>query len=223
MMMKTGKIGSKKALEVILSRIAGFPSAKVRIEQYMTPSSIAAEILWFGALKDHIEGKVILDLGCGTGILGIGAALLGAQKVIFVDSDSSALDIARKNYARVKSEIYTPGDTLFLHADINDVGPFKENIDLVLQNPPFGVKDKHADKIFLEKAFSLADRMYTFHKSESKQFISAISSDHNFKINHYFEFDYPLKQTMVFHSKRIHYITVGCWLLEREKTKRNLK
>ena len=33
-----GKIGSKKALEVVLSRLKGFEKAKVSVEQYCTPT-----------------------------------------------------------------------------------------------------------------------------------------------------------------------------------------
>ncbi len=44
-----------------------------------------------------VKGKNILDMGCGSGILGIGAALLGADKVLCVDIDKNATDIAAKN------------------------------------------------------------------------------------------------------------------------------
>lgn len=44
-----------------------------------------------------VQGKNVLDMGCGSGILGIGAALLGAEKVLCVDIDKNATDIAAKN------------------------------------------------------------------------------------------------------------------------------
>lgn len=50
--------------------------------------------------KVDTEEKSVLDMGCGSGILGIGAALLGAKSVLCVDIDKNATDIAKKN-ARV--------------------------------------------------------------------------------------------------------------------------
>ena len=50
------------------------------------------------ALEDiSLEGVSVLDMGCGNGILGIGALLLGAKDVLAVDIDKNAVDIAVKN------------------------------------------------------------------------------------------------------------------------------
>ncbi|MFM1843724.1 MAG: ribosomal protein methyltransferase PrmA [Cyanobacteriota bacterium] len=43
------------------------------------------------------NGLVLADIGCGSGILGIGAVLLGAHKVYGVDNDPLAVDAARSN------------------------------------------------------------------------------------------------------------------------------
>jgi ribosomal protein L11 methyltransferase len=49
-------------------------------------------------MKDRsIKCWKVLDVGCGTGILGITAAKLGAQDVICVDIDKKAAEIAREN------------------------------------------------------------------------------------------------------------------------------
>jgi len=51
-------------------------------------------------MKDRsIKSWKVLDVGCGTGILGITAAKLGAQDVICVDIDKKAVEIARENAA----------------------------------------------------------------------------------------------------------------------------
>lgn len=44
-----------------------------------------------------IEGKTVLDLGCGSGILGIAALKLGAKSVMAVDIDPQALTATRHN------------------------------------------------------------------------------------------------------------------------------
>ena len=48
-------------------------------------------------------GCTLLDMGCGSGILGIAAALLGAGDITAVDIDANAVRIASENFERVKS------------------------------------------------------------------------------------------------------------------------
>lgn len=50
------------------------------------------------ALEDY-NGKQVLDLGCGSGILGIAALLLGAENVVGCDIDEKAPKVARENAA----------------------------------------------------------------------------------------------------------------------------
>lgn len=59
-----------------------------------------------------LKGKYVIDYGCGSGILAIAAALLGAERVIGVDTDPQALEATRVNAARngVEIEAYLPGD-----------------------------------------------------------------------------------------------------------------
>ena len=47
-----------------------------------------------------VAGKSVLDMGCGSGILGIGALKLGASHVTAVDIDSNAAAIAERNFER---------------------------------------------------------------------------------------------------------------------------
>lgn len=51
-------------------------------------------------LERHVEpGRSVIDIGCGSGILAIAAAKLGAAPVLAVDIDAVALDNARHNAA----------------------------------------------------------------------------------------------------------------------------
>ncbi len=60
----------------------------------------------------NVKDKVVIDYGCGSGILAIAAALLGAKKVIGVDTDPQALEATQANAERngVKIDTYLPDD-----------------------------------------------------------------------------------------------------------------
>lgn len=70
-----------------------------------------------------VAGKQITDYGCGSGILGLAALLLGAKHVIGVDTDPQALEASRDNARRNSVEdhrldLYLPGKDPDTQADI---------------------------------------------------------------------------------------------------------
>lgn len=199
-------------LAVALSRLEGFHKPRLKQEQYLMDSEIGASVLWNAYLLGDISGRVIADLGCGTGILGIGALLLGAESVYFVDSDKDALTITKNNISKVKSEGFKLGHAEF---KCQDVGKLKIKPEIVLQNPPFGTKVRHMDINFLEKALKMANVVYSFHKSETKGYLSSFSAKNGFEITHLWDFKFPIKATFDFHRRRIHRINVSCLRLCR--------
>ncbi len=66
-----------------------------------------------------VADKRVLDFGCGSGILALAAARLGAQRIVAVDIDPAACEVARENAARndcARLEIMRPdelGDARF--------------------------------------------------------------------------------------------------------------
>jgi putative methylase len=201
---------SKSSLAITLSKLEGFTDPKVKQEQYIMDSEVGASALWNMQLLGDIGGKVIVDLGCGTGILGIGLLMLGAKKVTFLDSDRSALYIAKKNLDKVKSECLTIMESDFICKDIREISIKSVKADLVVENPPFGTKIEHIDTLFLEKALDIAPIVYSFHKSETKAFLEKFASKKNAKMTHAWDFSYPLKSTFSFHRRQIHRINVSC-------------
>jgi ribosomal protein L11 methyltransferase len=55
---------------------------------------------WLAAQPAAVAGHSVLDYGCGSGILAIGAALLGAGPVLAVDIDPAAVRATRDNAQR---------------------------------------------------------------------------------------------------------------------------
>jgi ribosomal protein L11 methyltransferase len=58
--------------------------------------------------------KTVLDLGCGSGILGISCATLGAESVLAIDIDPLAVDEARKNVKinRLDSKVHVANNSI---------------------------------------------------------------------------------------------------------------
>ena len=69
-----------------------------------------------------LKGKTLIDYGCGSGVLGIAALLLGAANVIAIDHDPQALMAtaanARQNGVDDRLATYTSGEAPPIAADI---------------------------------------------------------------------------------------------------------
>ena len=203
---------TQKTLAVELSRLASFKDASTNLEQYSTESNVAAELIWDANNFNLIKDKTIIDLGAGTGILGIGCLLMGAKHILFVKKDSKAIQILKNNLKHIENLYEINGTYEILNEDIV---LFNTPADLVIQNPPFGTKNKNIDTVFLEKALFLAPTVITMHKTTTEQYIQELISKKNYTIRRKYHFMYPLKKTMPQHKQAIEYINVSGWLLER--------
>ncbi|MEA5037713.1 Ribosomal protein L11 methyltransferase [bioreactor metagenome] len=158
-----------RQLEMCLQKIQGFRSPKADIEQYMTPAPLAARLLHEAALAGDICEMKVVDLGCGTGMLSIGAALLGAS-VVGIDIDEAALKIARKNAEAFGVDIE------WIRMRIDETAkPF--TADTVLMNPPFGAQKEHADRPFIDFALQTAPVCYGIFNKGSIPFLKAYTKD----------------------------------------------
>ena len=79
-----------KHLIAELEGVKTWEKPKVALEQYPTSPEIAAHMLLNALEEGDIEDAAVADLGCGGGILGIGAAILGASHVVAIDLDQRA-------------------------------------------------------------------------------------------------------------------------------------
>ncbi len=199
-----------KQLEMTLQRLNGFPRPKAALEQYQTPAPLAARLLYHALMKGDIEGKSVVDLGCGTGMLAIGAALLGAESVTGFDIDEGALALARENARLLDAEV------TFLSADLQD-GECREQIgacDTVVMNPPFGAQKAHADRPFIDCALSVADITYSIFNAGSIPFVEAYTAQRA-EITEKIGGAFPIKRTFAFHTKDVQEIEVEILRLKR--------
>ena len=71
---------------------------------------------WLDALADagELEGRTVLDFGCGSGILALAALKLGAARAVGVDNDPQALiathDNAERNGVDERMNVFLPAD-----------------------------------------------------------------------------------------------------------------
>ncbi len=198
---------TKSGLAISLSRLKTFSSPKLLLEQYPTDSEVAASVLWAAYMNGDVKGKTIADFGCGTGVLGIGCLLLGAEKAYFVDNDAEALSAAADNLSALKLKGYE-----LINGGISKVSL---KADVVVQNPPFGTKLAHADRVFLMKAFATASIIYSIHKAASISFVDKLSRDNGFRVTNILRFMMPLRSSFSFHRRRLKRIDVACFRIEK--------
>lgn len=186
----------QRKLEMLLEEIEGFSDPELELEQYQTPSLLAAEILHFAYMQGDLDDSV-QDLGCGTGILAIGAKLLGARKVVGYDTDPKALEVARKNAEKLGAEVE------FVCSDISEV---LERVKTTIMNPPFGARVKGRDRPFLSSALRTSEVIYSIHNRGSLAFIQKFIKPA--VITHSYVAKFPLKRTFDFHQKEREVIEV---------------
>ncbi|MBN2488002.1 MAG: methyltransferase [Methanosarcinaceae archaeon] len=193
----------QRKLEMVLERVEGFVSPNAALEQYATPAVLAAEVLHYAYMKGDIMDTVY-DLGCGTGILAIGAKLLGADRVVGFDSDAEALKIAEKNAEKLGVDVE------FVPSDIRDVSG---HANTVIMNPPFGAQVKGSDRPFLLTALKVSDVIYSIHNCGSHDFIRKFITPA--VITEWYTTVFPIKRTFKFHKKDVERVEVEIYRIMR--------
>lgn len=193
------KITRKKHLEMRLQNIPSHPNPKVNLEQYTTPSVIASDLVWNAFSLGDIDGKNILDLGCGTGIFAIASALMGADLAVGVDIDDDSINLANEFSCNLNVD-----NLKFIQSDISDFN-CEFNADTVFQNPPFGSQrkaDSGQDLKFVKKAIELKSNvLYSFHMASTEDFLINFYSENNLDISHIFRYNFPIPKIYDFHTK----------------------
>eukprot|EP00123_Amoebidium_parasiticum_P021727 comp7262_c0_seq1/m.2967 comp7262_c0_seq1/g.2967 ORF comp7262_c0_seq1/g.2967 comp7262_c0_seq1/m.2967 type:complete len:211 (-) comp7262_c0_seq1:430-1062(-) len=187
-----------RELEEYLQDVSAFEKPKIQLEQYPTPPHIAARIVYtmetsFGDISD----KMVADLGCGCGVLGIGATLMGSGHTVGFDIDTDALDIARDNI----EEMEIPVD--LVNADVLSL-PAVRQFDTIITNPPFGTKqNKGIDMLFLKQGIEMATTVvYSLHKTSTREHIKKKALEWGVKMEVVAELRYDIPQMYKFHKQK---------------------
>ena len=198
-------------LERWLQSVEAHPSPEAFHEQYTIPVGVASEMLFLAAyVHDDVISRTVADLGCGTGRLALGAVLLGATEAVGIDIDRTSVKTAKENAARLGVEERTN----WVNCSIDVL---HGNFDTVLQNPPFGVQKRSADRRFLLKALELAPKVYSLHKSgeDNRAFIKRFIERHGGKVTSIYQMKLNIPKMFKFHTKRRHEVDVDLYRIER--------
>lgn len=224
-----------------LQDIAPFTEPKIELEQYPTGPHLASRLLYTASSLfvifllfqhtsanksesslpfqvahsfDEFEGQVVADLGCGTAMLSIGAAILGAAHVIGVDVDADALEVARENIDEFEDHL--PIDLVQSTVQALVLQP-RLQADTVIMNPPFGTRQKGADMDFLRVAFRVSRHsIYSLHKSSTREHIKKVATKElgarSAAVVAQLRYDLPA--TYAFHRQKSKDIEVDLWRFE---------
>jgi len=166
------------------------------LEQYMTPATIAADIIFTAHQFGDIGDKIVIDLGCGTGIFSIGACLTGAKKVLGIDIDKNSIQTAQE---------YAKKQNLPIDYRVQDVKDVTCCGDTVIMNPPFGAQKSNlqADRAFLEKGCEIAQVVYSIHLKKTIPFIEKLVTSLDGDITYRKGYRFPIRWMFDFHKKEV--------------------
>ncbi|MBP1929529.1 putative methylase [Methanolinea mesophila] len=199
-----------RQLEMKLERLSGFSSPDPGKEQYRTPAPLAARLLFHAWSRGDIEGKKVIDLGCGTGVLSVGAALLGADEVTGIDIDPAALEVAERNATGAGVTVGLVRGDLADPAVVAGLPPG----DTVVMNPPFGAQTLHADRPFIDAALRLAPVTYGIFNAGSRSFLTSYLQGRGV-VDEVVAGVIPIKKTFAFHTREVREIPVEIMVLRR--------
>ncbi|MFB6193108.1 MAG: METTL5 family protein [Candidatus Nanohaloarchaea archaeon] len=183
----------KTELKKQLSKISDFENPRISLEQYRTPPALAADLLHTAYMQEDIEGLKVADLGAGTGMLSLGAALLGAE-VLAVEKEDEAVRILEENAKDLGLEVEIVQE---------DIEEFDQDVDTVLMNPPFS---QHSDigLKFWEKALEHGDAVYGISPRGLRERIKDFVGNSSHEVLAVEEFSISLPPSYGFHTEESH-------------------
>ncbi|EMA64773.1 methyltransferase small [Halorubrum distributum JCM 13561] len=205
-------MATKRSLATKLGVVAGFERPNAALEQYPTPPELAAHVVHLADLHGDVDGRTVIDLGAGTGMLALAAALRGPARVVGLELDGGALATARDNERRVAASApvhWVRGDATRPPLNVSEPAT-------VVMNPPFGAQDgnRNADREFLAAARDLADVSYSVHNAGSREFIEAFAADEGGEVTHAFAAEFRIDAQFDHHTDEAREIDTEVYRIE---------
>ncbi|MBD3198053.1 MAG: methyltransferase [Candidatus Lokiarchaeota archaeon] len=220
-MFWSGIVIRKKDLIALIQSTETFTNPKLQLEQYTIDAACAVDIVFFAGIEfDDINGKLILDIGSGTGRLSIASAYLKAHTILSLDIDIDALEILRKNITSLDlNNIIFPICTDIRLFNLSNSILSDEVQITTIMNPPFGVQERKADRAFLNMAFSISDVIYSIHLSNRyvRKFIKKYASKFDWNVDFVLPYTMILEKTYPFHDKSKKEIVVDVYRFKKNR------
>ena len=199
-----------KKLAIELSRLQQHPQLSVKLEQYPTEGDLAAFFVLAIDQLDQLEGKHVVDLGAGNGILGIGCTYFGCSKVTMIEGDLEVAKIAQQNSLEImpknNCKIEVVGDMITSSYERQI-----ENADIVVLNPPWGFQTPKADRPIVDYAFRLQPKVvYVIHSAKSNH-LSKIGKEFGYDCEIVFQSNFRLPPKFAHQSRKMKDTEVKCW------------
>jgi putative methylase len=188
------------------------------LEQYSIEGELAArwlmDIIEFG---DLTEGCMVADLGCGNGIMAIGALHLGAGTALAIEADEEALGVAKSN---LKGEgFWQMGVPIHATIGVDDLDAILgaeryslSDVDLVISNPPWGRQKQHADRPFFQAIINCGATAHLLHSANATH-IEPFFSSAGWNAEKYGTADFALPANYEHHTSQRNKTRVAFWRL----------
>ncbi len=199
-----------KHLAIELSKLSPHPQQAVELEQYATEGDLAAFFVLAIDQLDIINGKNIVDLGAGNGILGIGCGILGAKNVTLIEGDSKVCEITKQNTSAIIEKYATNFTTINCMIGVDEV-PENLPCDIVIMNPPWGFQSSKADRPLLEYGFKLEpSSLYVIHSANATH-LEQLGKANGYDCEIVFESNFRLPPKYMHQSRKMGETEIKCW------------
>lgn len=199
-----------KHLAIELSKLQQHPQHSVELEQYSTEGDLASFFVLAIDQLDLLEGKTVVDIGAGNGVLGLGCAMIGASNVVLVEGDQAVVTVANENSLKVMNKHNCSIETVQCMVGQESAPEYLE-VDIVVMNPPWGFQSPRADRPLLEYGFSLQPKsMYVLHSQQAGH-LKAIAKTHGYDWEVVFESNFRLPPKYSHQSRKMGETQIKCW------------